>query len=340
MPCGASVTAAGNLSCTGSFNTTGAGTTIGTNGLNTNGGQVTCGTVSGTSLLGSVNVLAKLTYPCYYGPGGTDNYFQCDGTWKYHIEQGTVWYHVFGQANGARQWLNNTVWGMTLDRAGTLQINGNAYKPGGGAWLASSDARIKTVHYEYGAGLEEVLQLRPVVYTYNGNDTITADFEPPVPPAPEPPPEVEGVELQAGPKIAPLEWHKGAGAPYKNSMHALDARDQKMFVGLVAQEVEAIFPSMVIQKPGFIDGEAVTDLREHRRDRAHLRPGQFGEDARRARRATGGRSWLRRRPRTTAGSSLRFSIRRRPGAASSTRISTRSTRSCSPTRWASRRWAR
>ena len=36
----------------------------------------------------------------------------------------------------------------------------------------------------------------------------------------------------------------------------------KEFVGLVAQEVETVFPSMVSQRDGVIDGEKVSDLRE------------------------------------------------------------------------------
>ena len=38
--------------------------------------------------------------------------------------------------------------------------------------------------------------------------------------------------------------------------------DVKEFVGVIAQDVEAAFPRMVTQKDGFIDGAAVTDLRD------------------------------------------------------------------------------
>ena len=34
------------------------------------------------------------------------------------------------------------------------------------------------------------------------------------------------------------------------------------FVGFVAQELETVFPDMVSQREGYIDGEAVTDLRD------------------------------------------------------------------------------
>jgi Chaperone of endosialidase len=53
----------------------------------------------------------------------------------------------------------------------------NAYKTGGGAWAAASDARIKTVEGDYPRGLDEVLAVTPVVYRYkadNGEATAHA----------------------------------------------------------------------------------------------------------------------------------------------------------------------
>jgi hypothetical protein len=122
---------------------------------------------------------------------------------------------------------------------------GIGYQAGGGQWGAYSDARIKTVQSEYSAGLDEVLRLRPVVYTYKGNDTSTADVStPPARPPDDPTPLIEVVE-----------------APYPASMHYHVALEQKSFVGLVAQELEQIFPSMVSESEGYIDGVRVTDLR-------------------------------------------------------------------------------
>ena len=57
-------------------------------------------------------------------------------------------------------------WQMNCPSGNFLLNNNGAFKPGGGAWAALSDARIKTVTAEYETGLEEVLQLRPVIYTY------------------------------------------------------------------------------------------------------------------------------------------------------------------------------
>ena len=59
---------------------------------------------------------------------------------------------------------------ITLDGVANFNINGQAFKPGGGAWAATSDARIKTVTGSYSAGLDEVAKLNPVRFTYKGND--------------------------------------------------------------------------------------------------------------------------------------------------------------------------
>ena len=114
-------------------------------------------------------------------------------------------------------------WFMTLGGSSNFVVNNNnAFKPGGGAWGTLSDERIKTVTGEYEAGLDEVLQLRPVTYTYKGNDT---------------------------PTIGGMSQHHHA------------AQSGKEFVGFVAQELEQIMPGMVSQGDGFIDGRRVHDLR-------------------------------------------------------------------------------
>jgi hypothetical protein len=104
-----------------------------------------------------------------------------------------------------------------------FQITGIPYCPGGGSWQSSSDARIKTVLGNYASGLRELIRLRPVNYFYKGNDTA------------------------AGPE---------------ESQHRQAAMMQTKFVGLVAQEAEEVMPELVKKRPGFIDGQAVTDFRD------------------------------------------------------------------------------
>ncbi len=57
---------------------------------------------------------------------------------------------------------------------GSLLVEGNASKPGGGPWLASSDARLKENVLPYTDGLSTLLKINPVKYHYNqlsGYDT-------------------------------------------------------------------------------------------------------------------------------------------------------------------------
>jgi hypothetical protein len=113
---------------------------------------------------------------------------------------------------------------LSLNRANAqFTVTGAPYCPGGGAWNASSDVRIKTVLGNYASGLRELIKLRPVNYFYKGNDT--------------------------------------AGDP-SESPHRMAAITQTKYVGLVAQEAEEVMPELVKKRPGFIDGQAVTDFRD------------------------------------------------------------------------------
>lgn len=55
----------------------------------------------------------------------------------------------------------------TLAPGYTLEVNGNAAKPGGGSWINSSDRRLKQNINQYTDGLEQLLQIEPVTYHYN-----------------------------------------------------------------------------------------------------------------------------------------------------------------------------
>ena len=48
----------------------------------------------------------------------------------------------------------------------TLTVNGSADKPGGGSWAVYSDARLKTLHGNYTAGLSQIMKLHPIRYRY------------------------------------------------------------------------------------------------------------------------------------------------------------------------------
>jgi Chaperone of endosialidase len=142
---------------------------------------------------------------------------------------------------------NVTSTSLTLDGGGAFNYGGGsgvATKAGGGAWTAASDDRIKTVTGDYELGLDAVMQLHPVVFTYNGNDTTTADLANA---------RATNVKATAG---------DSAAAPFRASPHYQAATKKIPFVGFIAQELEQVCPGMVTQIAGFIDGEAVTDLRQ------------------------------------------------------------------------------
>jgi hypothetical protein len=148
-------------------------------------------------------------------------------------------------ANGGHIYMQNQVTNGFVMCASTniFSCSSNAQKPGGGTWIDSSDQRIKNIQGDYAQGLDQILELHPVVYTYKGNDTLSADVSAPRGP------------LRAG-EAAP----KVSAAPYPSSIHYQPALDGTEFVGFVAQELEEIMPDMVTRQAGFIDGAATEIL--------------------------------------------------------------------------------
>jgi hypothetical protein len=188
-------------------------------------GQVLCsGAVyASRSLIGDLYMAANAV------SGGVNRTLQFYQGFNFTVSDVDGWLTYWG--NSASQ--------FTCDYSGNFTVTTKGFQPGGGPWAASSDARIKTVEGDYEGGLAEILGLRPVVYRYKGNDTPYADLD----------------VTTEGPRA----YH--GSAPYPASRHAKVA-GQRTFVGLVAQEVEAVMPAMVTKVAGFIDGQAVSDLRQ------------------------------------------------------------------------------
>ena len=180
--------------------------------------------------------------------GVINSYSGGAGNVSYNVYTGaTLRGQVIWQAATGYMILRNSLAGATSSiwcdqGAGFFCATDTAYKPSGGAWTASSDARIKTVIDDYALGLDEVLQLKPVHYVYKGNDTPTADVN-------------ENVRNLDEPKP------RATAAPYPASLHYNVAKDQKQYVGFIAQDVESVFPDMITQREGYIDGEKVSDVR-------------------------------------------------------------------------------
>jgi hypothetical protein len=132
-----------------------------------------------------------------------------------------------------------------------MQTNGgiftamyNGYKPGGGLWADLSDERIKNVLGNYESGLDAIMALQPVRFTFKGNDTREL-------------PSTSRAGLPDDPELKLVPT-----VPYPNSMHFNAADKAIEYIGLVAQAAEVVMPELVTKSEGFIDGIAVTDLRD------------------------------------------------------------------------------
>ncbi|WP_181248476.1 tail fiber domain-containing protein [Flavobacterium magnum] len=98
-------------------------------------------------------------YATTYTPlGGTGNWNTAD--------------RIFAIGNGTNDFSRSNA--LTVMKNGDLTIAGNAFKPGGGAFAATSDARLKKNVVDYKDGLAQLMGIHPVKYHYNeksGNDT-------------------------------------------------------------------------------------------------------------------------------------------------------------------------
>ncbi|MBL7943658.1 MAG: tail fiber domain-containing protein, partial [Flavobacteriales bacterium] len=78
---------------------------------------------------------------------------------------------LYLNANGG-----NVSIGTTGAVAFGLYVDGTAAKPGGGSWLAASDARLKENVNDFHPGLSEIMEVNPITYHYianSGNDPST-----------------------------------------------------------------------------------------------------------------------------------------------------------------------
>jgi Chaperone of endosialidase len=83
-------------------------------------------------------------------------------------QMGVVYYDI-GAGNIIVQNQVGGGWAQ-INGSANFIVNGTALKPGGGAWLDSSDARIKTITGSYSSGLDQISKLNPVRFRYKGND--------------------------------------------------------------------------------------------------------------------------------------------------------------------------
>src|SRR5690606_16460246 len=72
---------------------------------------------------------------------------------------------LFTVGNGTAN--NNRKNALVVQNNGNLTISGEAYKPGGSSWTATSDARLKSGVVDYKEGLAALLKIHPVKFHYN-----------------------------------------------------------------------------------------------------------------------------------------------------------------------------
>lgn len=250
---GTVTSAAAFLSGVGTFGSVTATAILGTNSagnvyLRPNGWSVTTGQATVTAsgaLTAATTINTDNGAGLFIGKVAADFYLQFLSGYNFNVNAGTGRLSLMLNGGLRAYW----------ELAGNFYNSGAvAYKPGGGTWTDSSDARIKNVLGDYQPGLDEICALRPVTYTFKGNDTSEAPSSVPAPP-PLPPDQLTDAP-------APEVEEGEPTAPYSNSMHYQPAVDGNEFVGLIAQEVETVFPGMVTQRAGWIDGQQVEDLRD------------------------------------------------------------------------------
>ena len=245
----------------------GGGTFTVTASLNVNGsagvvGPISCQSV-GTSQ-GFANSGAS-----YMGLNCTGNTTNDSSTYFTNLWQGNPnWATIYCQAilsnSGGYACLQfaDTSGGLNcqIRNGGILYMTGaTAYKAGGGSWADTSDARIKTELGDYTVGLDAVCALRPITYTFIGNDTDAPPANLTAPGGGSP-----KTEAVPDPLVMSADDPRAKMAPqvpYPNSPHHGEAVRGTTHHGLIAQEVEIIFPEMVTTQNAYIDGVRVTDLR-------------------------------------------------------------------------------
>jgi hypothetical protein len=131
---------------------------------------------------------------------------------------------------------------------GNITAASGAFKPGGGAWAATSDERIKTVTGDYTTGLDAILALEPITYVYKGNDT-------------EDIPGVDPARPLERAKFLKVLAKRKLTAPFPFGRQYTAAVSKTEYIGLVAQQAECSMPEMVKKIEAYIDGEKVNDLR-------------------------------------------------------------------------------
>jgi hypothetical protein len=222
-------------------------------GATTVNGALTCG---GNDLrcgflypAGAINNITNLSGFTIFNSGANGRYYQMEGNCYMAKDPNSADITINDYNSGAIRLANNNGT-CYLQNDGQFVINRNGWKPGGGVWADTSDARIKIITGDYTNGLSSIVKLNPRKYKFLGNETLD-EIRRPMP---------KVIERMAN-RILQLEPQIEYPLRQIESLHELAAEQELEFIGLVAQEVEGYMPEMVTLEPGTIDGEHVDDLR-------------------------------------------------------------------------------
>lgn len=81
-------------------------------------------------------------------------------------------YFSWGYGGNYNYFADNVTIGTSANPGFDLVVNGTAAKTGGGSWSNLSDRRLKNIKGDYTRGLEEVIALRPVRFTYREDNPL------------------------------------------------------------------------------------------------------------------------------------------------------------------------
>ena len=129
--------------------------------------------------------------------------------WSYHPDLWVSTDRLFVIGNGDGIVYSDA---LTVHKNGNLTIAGLAYKPGGGTWTNSSDARLKDITGPYESGLAELAALQPVRFHYAMGNARGHDPEP----------EYVGFIAQQAQEVFPEAVSEGADGYLDFNMHAVN----------------------------------------------------------------------------------------------------------------------
>jgi hypothetical protein len=226
---------------------------INVSGTITSGSNQTNGTlvVTGTAYLNATTQFYSLPGFSTFGGGANGRYYQLEGN-HYIVKDPATADGNHYNGNGGNIYHQNTAGWSRIQSDGQFVISSNGWKPGGGSWADSSDARIKRVHADYTRGLAEIIQLHPRIYSFLGNEELILRRR------------LMNKSARSMGHLPHVELD--LDEPYPDeftvlSHHADVAEEGNTYIGLVAQEAEAHMPEMVSLAAATIDGEIVADLR-------------------------------------------------------------------------------